>query len=181
MVSGTEKIRNLGSVILGRDFWIKEYFYLTLNCFLSVGRIPVPDHARRCQRTNLGNGFLESIPMGMSVIDHTEMSLCVLSCGRERIYPGIFFSTKDFHVVTTTVMDPVSSDLIVIFGRGLKSGDSDLADLVTDLCQTVTSTFYLPGVAQVRFLSDQHIAISHRSNRESHTDRVLGIVLQHRR
>ncbi len=116
----------------------------------------------------------------MGVVDHTEMTFRFFAGGSEVIYSRILFITKYFHVVASAVMDTVGADLIVIFCGRFKTRNPDLAYFVTQFRQTIAATFYLPCAGHVRILANLNISIGQSSHSESHTDRVLGIVLKHR-
>ena len=122
---------------------------MSINRFLGVAGIAVPNHARRRQLSNFVGDAGESIPMGVSVVDYAEVGICLFAGCGERINLAARLVARDFHVVATAVADAVGADAIVIACGRLQTGEPDSNYLIVHVGYSIAATFHALGIREV--------------------------------
>ena len=105
----------------------------------------------------------------MGIIDDAEMGFSGSPRREERVDAGILFIPDYMHVVTIVVHDPVGTYPVVVPGIGLQTSDTHPHHPVVQVRDTVSAAFDLHGIAQVRFLSIEDIAVGQVADSEHDT------------
>ncbi len=118
MVAGNEQVRHCGGIVLERHIGLEERAFLFLHGLGSIAGVAVPHHTRRRNRPYHRRQFRHCVPVGVRVVDDTEVALRPGSCRAEGVNARKFLVAGNLHVVCIGVIDAVSPHLIIICGGG---------------------------------------------------------------
>ena len=179
VVARAKEIGDARSIVGVCNLGRKEDGLLGGNGFFAIGGVTVPHHTLGGQLQHLVDDGAERAPLGMGVVDDTEMGVR-LGAGRGETVDGVvLLAANDAHGITALVLDAVGSDAVVIARGGLEPRQAHLHHLVVHVRDHQSAAFHRLPVAQVGLPAKGHIAVGHGTHGESHAHAVLGIVLEH--